>query len=93
LIKRTDSICKINNDKKTIMEINEFIANFADQFDETDASVFNVDTKFRDLEEWSSLIALSVMAMIDEEYDVQLTANEMRNAQTIQDLINIISSK
>jgi acyl carrier protein len=75
------------------MEINEFIANFADQFDETDASVFNVDTKFRDLEEWSSLIALSVMAMIDEEYDVQLTANEMRNAQTIQDLINIISSK
>ena len=75
------------------MEINEFIANFADQFDETDASVFNVDTKFRELEEWSSLIALSVMAMIDEEYDVQLTANEMRDAQTIQDLINIISSK
>lgn len=75
------------------MEINEFIANFADQFDETDASVFTVDTKFRELEEWSSLIALSVMAMIDEEYDVQLTANEMRNAQTIQDLINIISSK
>ena len=75
------------------MEINEFIANFADQFDETDASVFTVDTKFREMEEWSSLIALSVMAMIDEEYDVQLTANEMRNAQTIQDLINIISSK
>lgn len=75
------------------MEINEFIANFADQFDETDASVFTPDTKFRELEEWSSLIALSVMAMIDDEYDVQLTANEMRNAQTIQDLFDIISSK
>lgn len=75
------------------MEINEFIANFADQFDETDASVFTADTKFRELEEWSSLIALSVMSMIDDEYDVQLTANEMRDAQTIQDLFNIINSK
>lgn len=75
------------------MEINEFIANFADQFDETDASVFTPETKFRELKEWSSLIALSVMAMIDDEYDVQLTANEMRETQTIQDLFNIVSSK
>lgn len=75
------------------MEIKEFIANFADQFDETDASVFTAETKFRELEEWSSLIALSVMAMIDDEYDVQLTANEMREAQTIQDLFNMVSSK
>lgn len=75
------------------MEINEFIANFADQFDETDASVFTPEIKFRELEEWSSLIALSVMSMIDDEYDVQLTANEMRDAQTIQDLFNIVSSR
>lgn len=75
------------------MEINEFIANFTDQFDETDASVFTPEIKFRELEEWSSLIALSVMSMIDDEYDVQLTANEMRDAQTIQDLFNIVSSK
>lgn len=75
------------------MEIKEFIANFAEQFDETDASVFTPEIKFRELEEWSSLIALSVMSMIDDEYDVQLTANEMRNAQTIQDLFNIVSSR
>lgn len=75
------------------MEIKEFIANFAEQFDDTDASVFTPETKFRELEEWSSLIALSVMSMIDDEYDVQLTANEMRNAQTIQDLFNIVSSR
>ena len=75
------------------MEIKEFIANFADQFDETDAEVFTPKTKFRDLDEWSSLIALSVMSMIDDEYDVQLTANEMRDAQTIQDLFNIVNSR
>ena len=75
------------------MEINEFIANFADQFDETDASVFTPETKFRELEEWSSLIALSVMSMIDDEYDVALKGDDMRTAQTIEDLYNIVKSK
>ena len=48
------------------MEIKEFVENFAAQFDETDASVFTAETRFRDLEEWSSLIGLSIIAMVDE---------------------------
>jgi len=75
------------------MEINEFIANFADQFDETEASVFTPETKFRELEEWSSLIALSVIAMIDEEYDVTMTGNDMRAANSIEELYNIVKSR
>ena len=75
------------------MEIKEFIANFADQFDETDASVFTAETKFRELEEWSSLIALSVIAMVDEEYDVQLKGDDMRAAVTVGDLFNTVKSK
>lgn len=70
-----------------------FIENFAAQFDETDANQFSFETKFRDLEEWSSIIALSVMAMIDEEYDVQLKGDEMRNSNTIEELYNIVNSK
>lgn len=75
------------------MEINEFIANFAEQFDETDASVFTAETKFKELEEWSSLIALSVIAMVDEEYDVTLKGDDMRAAQTIEDLFNTVKAK
>lgn len=75
------------------MNVKEFIENFADLFDETDASVFTVETKFRDLDEWSSLIALSTMSMIDDEYDVQLTAEQMRNANTVQDLIDIVNAQ
>ena len=74
------------------MDINEFILNFAEQFDETDASEFSPETVFRDNDEWSSLLALSVMAMVDEEYDVQLSANEMRQASTIQELFDIVKS-
>ena len=75
------------------MEIKDFIANFADQFDEIDAEVFTPETKFRELEEWSSLIALSVIAMIDEEYDVTMKGDDIRNSNTIEDLYNIVKAR
>ena len=75
------------------MEIKEFISNFANQFEDTDASVFNAETKFRELDEWSSLLALSIIAMVDEEYDVQLKGDEMRSTTTIQELFDLVKSK
>lgn len=74
------------------MEIKEFIENFADQFEDTDASVFTPETKFRELEEWSSLSALSILAMIDEECDVQVKADEMRKTNTIQELFDLVNN-
>jgi len=75
------------------MEINQFIAHFAAQFDDTDVSEFAAETKFREIEEWSSLIALSVIAMTDEEYHVVLKGEDIRNSQSIQDLFNIVESR
>ena len=75
------------------MEINDFIANFADQFENTEASELTAETKFRELDEWSSLLALSILAMVDEEYDVQLKGEEMRATNTIQELFDLVASK
>lgn len=75
------------------MELKVFIENFAAQFDDTDASVFTAGTSFRDLDEWSSLIALSIIAMVDEEYEVTLKGDDVRSATTIEDLYNIVKSK
>ena len=75
------------------MEIKDFIKNFADQFDDTDASEIIATTNFRDLEEWSSLIALSIIAMIDDEYDVTLKGDDIKNANTVEDLFSIVQSK
>ena len=75
------------------MELNEFIKNFAEQFDETDANEIKAETVFHDLDEWSSLIALSLIAMIDEEYDVTIKGDEMRSAVTVEDLFNIVKAK
>lgn len=75
------------------MDINAFIDNFAAQFDETDRSAFTAETKFREIDEWSSLIALSIIAMVDEEYEVTLKGDDIKNAQTIQDVFNAVQAK
>ncbi len=75
------------------MNINDFIRNVAEQFDDTDISVFNEETEFRALDEWSSLIALSIIAMVDEEYDVALKGEDIRTSNTIADLYKIVESK
>lgn len=75
------------------MEIKDFIQNFADQFDDTEFSVFTPETVFHDLDEYSSIVALSIIAMIDEEYGVALSGNEMKTAVTILDLFETVKSK
>lgn len=75
------------------MEINEFVAKFAEQFEDTDVSVFTPETNFRELEEWTSLTALSVIAMIDEEYDISLKSDDLAKSETIHDLFIRISNQ
>lgn len=74
------------------MDIKEFIENFVEQFEDTPTTEVTPETRHHEMDEWSSLIALSVMAMIDEEYDVQIKADEMRNSQTVQELFDIVQS-
>lgn len=75
------------------MELKDFILHFAEQFDETDATAFKADTVFHELEEYSSLIALTIIGMIDEEYGVSIGAEEMTAAITIEDLFNTVKAK
>ena len=76
-----------------IMEINDFIENFADQFDETEASEITAETAFHDLEEWDSLIALAVLNMTEKKYGKKVTFDEMKGCVTVEDLYNVIVAK
>ena len=75
------------------MELKDFIKNFADQFDETDASEIKAETKFKELDEWSSLTALSVISMVDEEYEVTIKGDDIRTANTVGELFEVVKSK
>lgn len=75
------------------MELKEFVNHFAEQFDDTDISLFTPETKFRDLDEWSSILGLSIILMVDEEYGITLKASDIQASTTIGELFNIVSSK
>jgi acyl carrier protein len=60
---------------------------------EINSQDITLDTKFRDLENWDSLSFLSVLAMIDEEYDVVIEGNDFRRLVTIEDLISEIRKR
>jgi len=79
--------------KRIVMKTQKFLRNFASQFDEVDPETIKIETRFRDIEGWSSLTALSIIAMADEEYNVKLKGDDIRKAVTIEDLFNIINSK
>lgn len=75
------------------MKPEEFIKLFSEQFDETPEDTFTMDVDFKSLDEWSSLTALSIIAMVDEEYDKRLTGAELRSVKTIGELYQLIESK
>ncbi|WP_195348824.1 MULTISPECIES: acyl carrier protein [Bacteroides] len=75
------------------MELNEFIANFAELFDDTDVSEITATTVFHDLDEWGSLVGMGVIAMVKTQYAKTVTGTEIKACVTVEDLFNLINSK
>lgn len=75
------------------MELREFVKFFAEQFDDTPIEEIVPTTIFKQLNEWTSLTALSVIAMVDENYGVLLKGDDIRNSNTIEDLYKIVKSR
>lgn len=75
------------------MDLNKFVALFAEQFDDTPADTFNAGTDYKALDEWGSLVALSVISMVDEEFEKRITGADIKKCTTIEDLYNLVLSK
>ena len=75
------------------MELNDFIKNFADQFEDTNPEEFTAEAKFHDFDEWDSLLALAVLNMIEKRYGKKFTFDEMKGCVTVIDLFNLVSKK
>ena len=76
-----------------LMELNNFIEKLSEALEMENATVLTGDTKFRELPEWDSLSYLSVIAMMDEEYDTQIESADFKKLETINDIINFIEKK
>lgn len=72
------------------MTLNEFVDCFAAELDETPKELFNAETVYRDLDEWDSLAVLSIISMIDEEFEKTVTGANLREHATIKELYNFL---
>ena len=75
------------------MDKTEFLARFAEQFDETNSSEIQYNTEFHKLDEWSSLIGMCILAMAKTEYNKTISGAELRECDTVEDLYELINSK
>lgn len=75
------------------MTLDEFVKAFAAEFDDTPVEQFTPSTNFRELEEWGSLTALSIMDMVEEEMGIEITGADLRNTKTIEELYNLVSAQ
>ncbi|MDE6042822.1 MAG: acyl carrier protein [Muribaculaceae bacterium] len=75
------------------MDIKEFTKKFSEVFDDADEMNLTPETYFKELAEYSSLTALSIIAFADENFDVTITGKEIRESETIQDLYDLINNK
>lgn len=76
-----------------MMTLEKFLEHFCEELEDTDLNKIDTSTDFKNIEEWDSLVALSIIAMIDEEFEVLLTGNDMMKSTTIEDLYDLIKNK
>jgi acyl carrier protein len=75
------------------MELKDFIEVFADVFDETDTTKFTGDTKFKELDDWSSLTVMILITTVKNKMSKNITGDEVRSCSTIAELYHLIQSK
>jgi acyl carrier protein len=75
------------------MQLEDFVQKFGACFNQTDPATIKADTRFRELEEWGSMMALIVIAMVDGDFGKTLTADDLKSANTVEQLFEIVKNK
>ncbi|GAB1404365.1 hypothetical protein MASR1M74_15440 [Lentimicrobium sp.] len=75
------------------MNIEEFIAQIEEEFDDLTPGTLKAESVFREVFEWNSINALILIALIKTQYDVTINAEDIANAQTVRDIYNIVESR
>jgi len=74
------------------MDTSKFIEKFAEALEIEDASVLSMATEFRNLDDWDSLAYLNIIAMLDEEYEIQIENADFKKLATLSDIVTYIEA-
>ncbi|MGB1247773.1 MAG: hypothetical protein ACPG4Z_02725 [Chitinophagales bacterium] len=71
------------------MTQSEFIDLFKDSFDEL-ATAIESNTLYKEIDEWTSMQALILIAHIDDSVGVVLSADDLKNTHTVDELYQCV---
>ena len=75
------------------MNIQEFIQHIEAEFEDLKPGVLKPDSIFREVFEWNSINALILIAMVKTEYEVTLTADDLIQSKTVNDIYKLIEAR
>lgn len=75
------------------MTLHEFTINLEKEFEDLEPGTLTPDTNYRDIKNWSSIYALIVVAFIDLNFDIILNASDLKEANTVKELYELVKSK
>lgn len=76
-----------------MITLDEFFKRFCEELEDVELNSIDTSTDFKNIDEWDSLVALSIIAMIDEEFEIRVTGSDLTKSKTIEDLYNLIQNK
>ena len=75
------------------MELEQFVIKFASQFEDVEIENIHGEVVFKSLETWDSLTAFSIQMMIEDEYEVVITPQELKEVGTVSELYELVKSR
>ncbi|WP_372948089.1 acyl carrier protein [Mariniphaga sp.] len=76
-----------------MITLDEFLKRFCEELEDVELNNIDTSTDFKNIDEWDSLVALSIIAMIDEEFEIRVTGSDLMKSKTIEDLYILIQNK
>ncbi|MGF0069813.1 phosphopantetheine-binding protein [Candidatus Spyradosoma sp. SGI.093] len=75
------------------MDTQKFVDDFASLLRKTPRETLSAETRFKELPDWNSLLALSLIALVEDEYDVLLKSTDIRDAETLGGLAAVVAKQ
>ena len=75
------------------MHIDQFVRHFENAIEGIEPESLHPETQFHQLAQWDSLGLLCLLAMIDCEYDVQISGMELKACDTLQSIFDLTADK
>ena len=75
------------------LSIDGFVRNFENAVEGIEPGSLTADVELASLEEWDSLAALSILAMVDAESEAEISGNDLRKCKTLGDLFEVVRAQ